>query len=507
MEQNNTDDKEQETDKAKQMREFRAELILKIEMLNDFKTIRESDSLYYFDFDTYMYDSNGVAEVRKQLRKMAGEYFTIKLKNEVVEAIKDDTQIKNPNEFFNTPKEWINLKNGALNVLTREFIPRGHLDLTEIEDKIKSVWKESLKQEGKMKEMYQNQVEDLKRQRMEMIIKFHNEEIKKFGRFHFTTIIPVTYDPSKTCPKINEFFYKAQDGNEERITNLKELFGYCLLKDYPIKKLFIWYGESNTAKTTTSNLLTAFLGKSNRTTLSMEALQEDKFEKTKLKGKLANISGELSTTFIKDTSLLKQLTGRDSISERLMHTQMISEFENYAKMIFLANVIPDTYDNQKGFFERVKIMYFSHVFKVGVDLDDQILDKIITDDELSGLLNESLDALNNLLKRDRFIDDKDSENAKREYKEQADPIDAFVDNYLDIDLDAIDSAVGLTKAEVYDLFIRYCVYLKIEPPSENKFFRKLNSIFKQLDIHTDNNRRTPDGKTYYPGVFIKKKQE
>lgn len=154
----------------------------------------------------------------------------------------------------------------------------------------------------------------------------------------------------------------------------------------------------------------------------MDSLQDDKFDRIKLMDRHANISGELAPTFIKDTTLLKQLTGGDMISSRLMHSQKDVKFMNFAKLIFLANKIPGTYENDDAYFERVKLFNFPHVFKKGVDRDEYILEKISTSEEFSGLFNRAVEALRKLLERGDFTTTKSSEELKDEYITKSNPI-------------------------------------------------------------------------------------
>ena len=104
------------------------------------------------------------------------------------------------------------------------------------------------------------------------------------------------------CPKIDAFYHQIQEG-DDNVRRLYELTGYLLYKSYPLKKLFILFGPHDTGKTTLATELWQkhFLGSDAVSSLSIQSIQDDKFDRIKLKGKHANISPELpENTYIKD---------------------------------------------------------------------------------------------------------------------------------------------------------------------------------------------------------------
>jgi phage/plasmid-associated DNA primase len=262
----------------------------------------------------------------------------------------------------------INLKNGALNVLKSEFIPRDPEPTFEVElQKIQTLKDERKKEQDSVKGVTEEDVQYL----MEKIDKkydpqikenkdtikrkkeeWHTSQTEKFVKFCFTSSLPVKFDPSASCPKIDAFFHQLQNTDDE-VKRLYELRGYMLYKGYPIKKLFILYGDHDTGKTTLATELwqKRFLGVENVSTLSIQSIQDDKFDRIKLRGRYANISPELpENTYISDTGQFKLLTGNDMMSARLTHSQRELQFINFGKIIFLTNHIPRVSENADTFF-------------------------------------------------------------------------------------------------------------------------------------------------------------
>ncbi len=86
-----------------------------IEKNNKFITLRETDSLLYFDFISRQYhdDDSFLNEI---VRKELGRYYSTAALKEITAMIKVDTYM-NSNEF-KCSVEWINLRNGAFNLRT-----------------------------------------------------------------------------------------------------------------------------------------------------------------------------------------------------------------------------------------------------------------------------------------------------------------------------------------------------------------------------------------------------
>ena len=104
---------------------------------------------------------------------------------------------------------------------------------------------------------------------------------------------------------------------------------------------------------------------------------------------------------------------------------------NFGKIIFLTNHMPMTSEGDDAFFSRIEIFEFLHIFQVGVNANANIIKEIATESELSGLLNESVKALQELLKRMNFTASKTVEEKKQYYLIKADPFTYYIDNALD----------------------------------------------------------------------------
>jgi len=172
--------------------------------------------------------------------------------------------------------------------------------------------------------------------------------------FYFTSKLAVDYDPKAECPKIDKIFKDIVKDP----TDLFELVGYTLYRDYPYQKIFFLYGSGGNGKSLFLDILKHILDKDNITTTSLESLQNNRFASVELYRKMAAIAGEISYTSLKNTDLIKQLTGGDLIRAEKKWGQPF-QFENYAKLIISTNELPKTTDKTVAFYRRLYLIEFS----------------------------------------------------------------------------------------------------------------------------------------------------
>ena len=112
---------------------------------------------------------------------------------------------------------------------------------------------------------------------------------------------------------------------------------------------------------------------------------EDKFALSDLEGKSVNIDTELTNTIIRDTSVLKKLTGRQPTRIQRKN-QRAYDVCLYAKLWFNANRIPATCDDSDAFFRRKIILGFPNKFEGNKD-DPDSYQKTYHRGRLSGIFN------------------------------------------------------------------------------------------------------------------------
>jgi len=322
-----------------------------------------------------------------------------------------------------------------------------------------------------------------------MELKEHSPDYK------LTVRIPVKYDPSADCLKIRNFLSEILQ--EEDIPVIEELFGYCLFRRYFIHKAFMFVGSGNNGKTTLIHLLERFLGEENVSNEPLHALSENRFAAAKLTGKLANTYADLPARALKETGIFKALTGEDRITAEEKFKKPF-EFRNTAKLIFSCNELPPTYDSSDAFFNRWIILNFPNKFE-GEKADPHILDKLTTEQELSGLLNLALEGLKRLLQRGDFSRSISTEEAREQYIRMSDPLAAFVEECVEE-----DPNVWISKDEFYAAFCEYCREKRLPIISKSVVGRRLPQL-----LRVENYRPKVGGAriTAWRGIRLKKEEQ
>jgi putative DNA primase/helicase len=211
--------------------------------------------------------------------------------------------------------------------------------------------------------------------------------------------------------------------------------------------------------------------------------------------RLANIDADVSgDILIKNTGIIKKLTGNDeSPGEFKFKTPF--KFRNFAKLIFSCNEIPQTTDMTDAFFRRLIIINFTQQFLAERD-DPHILDKLCTEEEFSGLLNELLKRLPRIINQGiRPTTNETMRETYEKYIRGSKPVQYFKDKALmrTNNPDDIES-----KDVMYDSYLLFCRANKIAPESEQAFSRALTD----LDFDKKQVRRNKKRDYYWIGVKI-----
>lgn len=310
------------------------------------------------------------------------------------------------------------------------------------------------------------------------ILDLTTKELHSYSpEYMFFNKLAVKYDPEATCPNIKQFHEEITQGPEE-VSLLEEVLGFCLYRDYFIAKALMLIGDGSNGKSTWLALAKIFLGYQNVSGRSLRDLDENRFAKADLHTKLANIYADIPDQILYQTGMFKMLTGRDLISaERKFQNAFI--YVNYAKLLFSANKVPETYDDTSAFFRRWIILVFPNTF-TGENADPHIMAKLTTEQELSGLLNLVLAGLQRLLEKGEFGYNKTAEEIKKDYIRKSSPIGAFVMDCIEKDPDAF-----IVKKELYNVFAQYCREKKLPVVTQTTFFKNLPQQIPVIDQRPD----------------------
>lgn len=409
--------------------------LLSREILKELKvyTTKEDNKSEIWVYSDGIYIPNGRSQIKELLRKKLGEIYSAWHYNQTIAKVEADTFI-DTDEFFKqhqNNKYEIPVMNGILNIRDRR------------------------------------------------VSDFSSEKI-------FFHKLPVRYDPKASCPKIEKFLDDVFTNPEDRKV-FEEWGGFTLMKDYKYEKALMMVGNGRNGKDKTIELLKRIIGIENCSSIPLASLQADSFQISELFGKLLNIAGDISNQDLKDTSMFKALSGRSVVSGKRKFLRDIT-FQNYAKFTFACNELPMVYDLSKGFWDRWLLLEFPYTFEDGETLekakdksklklrDEDIIDKITTPEELSGLLNKFLEGLDRLEKNKKFSITKGTEEIKNTWIRKSNSFVAFCMDCLEEEPDK-----KILKKDLRRNYSSYCKKHKVNTKSDVVIKITLGDMFGATD--------------------------
>lgn len=301
--------------------------------------------------------------------------------------------------------------------------------------------------------------------------------------------IPVIYDPAATCPVIDKFINESM---REYSNLFYEILAFCLMDSYKYKKFFIFVGERDTGKTTAINVMRQFLGVNNITEMTLQHIADNRFSIANLYGKLANICDDLPAIGVNDIGRIKELTGNSPVNAEMKFKQAGLSFINRAKLIFSCNKIPKTAHADDAFYSRVIIIPFENQVSAP---DPELIDRMTTPAELSGLLNRVIDYYNHLIKRHHFGYDKTTDEVIYMYSlGSLDSVTRYVNDCIESDM-----LSTIARDDLYEDYLAYCKINRLTIVAYNAFHRRMHE-----SGYMSNQRSTIDGerKYIYTGIKI-----
>ena len=271
------------------------------------------------------------------------------------------------------------------------------------------------------------------------------------------TRIPVKFDAEAKCQAIDTFLVAVLPTDTLRKMAVESI-AYTLHQARPIHKAMLSVGPPETGKSTFLKMVRKFLGKENVCDIALQVLCEQRFASAELYLKLANMSADLPQRTLRFIGVFNMAVGDDPITGERKHGEFFS-FEPYAKHFYSCNNIPEVSDDSGAYFRRWNIFEFTNIFS-GEKRDVNMLEKITASTELSGLLNECVKALPELLNRGHFLVDTETSKIREKYILKSNSTHAFIERKLQQSLNYEDY---IDKATLYREYVQFCTDLDERP--------------------------------------------
>ena len=294
--------------------------------------------------------------------------------------------------------------------------------------------------------------------------------------------IPWNFNPDADGEQMDEAIQKWCCNDEGIYDLLEEMIGCCLYRENIFRMGFILVGNKRNGKSKFLKVLTDLIGECNTSAVSLHQL-EMRFRDSLLYGKLLNAGDDIGDGVINASETLRKLISGDPVSAEFKGRDAF-QYSSYATLIFSANVIPVIRDPTGAVKDRMIIIPFNAHFEEGAEgTDPNIMDVLLTDDNMEYLAFRGLVGLQRLLKNEKFTRPKAVVDAMKKYRLNADHIGVFLE-------DNADRIRNQTTDDVYMRYIRFCTDQGINPSGKEMLSRRIHQL---LDHETSS--RVINGKS------------
>lgn len=288
----------------------------------------------------------------------------------------------------------INLKNGLLNVATKEFLP-------------------------------------------------HTPDFVSLIQYN------VDYDPNAECPVWNRCMdaWTAGPEQEEKKLLLQQFMGYILTSSMYYDKALFLVGDGGNGKSTFVDTIGRIIGSNAVAHIDLESLY-GQYGMKGLIGKRMNIIEEVHGNYYQSNKLKKLISGEEITIDIKYKDQFT--FRPQCKFVFAVNQMPRVDDTSTATERRICVVLFNNNFR---DNPDTTLRSELGSlfQERSGILNWMIEGLYKLREMGKFIITKEQMKTLSEYRQENSSVEGFIEECLEFG-DNYSSPARL----LYDEYKKYC---------------------------------------------------
>jgi putative DNA primase/helicase len=310
--------------------------------------------------------------------------------------------------------------------------------------------------------------------------------------YAFTRGVEHDWNPDAVPERALRFLRDVTKRDADLWTLVQQL-GHGLMPGHPYKAFVVMFGPGDNGKSAVGRLFRRFVGDENAASVELRDFREDDFATGDLPGKMINVGDDLSGKKIRDVSMLKRLTGGDTLRANEKHKATF-DFQNEAAMFFSGNEPPVFEEKTDALKGRLYPVHMPHRFTQEndghADADPHLIEKIVADgEEMSGLLALAVQGARSLIETGgQFAMPESPAERMRMYEAASDPIRRFVMDYLEQG-GADDVAL---KDDVYDVYARFCRADDERAAAKDVFKREISQQ-AVVDVENGRTRKYVDG--------------
>ncbi|WP_130055577.1 DNA primase family protein [Bacillus thuringiensis] len=310
-----------------------------------------------------------------------------------------------------------------------------------------------------------------------------------------TIQLPIEYNPIASAPSFMQFLKEISLDDEELIRVHQEIIGYLLSSETKAEKAFFFFGGGANGKSVLASIITQLVGEDNVSSIPLSEFSQQ-FGLEGLINKTVNIAAEneMGGKALK-TENFKAIVSGDTITINIKYRPAISYKPN-CKLIFVVNNVPDSQDVTSGYFRKLILVPFRRTFKPN-ERDVNLLQKLLI--ELPGILNWAIEGLKRLRENNyQFSQCKVIEECMQTYYVEQNPVKEFFHEHI-----VFKKGVRTKQSDFHEKYLRWLNMQGIDDKgtkSKSIFWRYFKIIFENECIPIV--RKKVKGTIYFDGMEI-----
>jgi len=401
----------------------RVQIAEQIQETHNFAYDQKAQTLYVYDSTQGIYTIYSDDVILEATRNILLEQFDSSHLTTITDTIKADSPKVEMNKLN---PELLAVKNGILNVLTKELTP-------------------------------------------------FTPEI------YITNKLDVEYKPEVIPNNFKTFLTQVLPDPKQQ-HQLQQLLGHILYKRVLTETALILHGSGQNGKSILLQVITILLGAENITAYTMQDICSDPFIRYELKDKLANIFSDLPEKALENTGIMKAIISGDVIEGKKKHIQKTIPVQPFLKFIYSTNAlpIPESNEESRAWFRRFFILDFKQVFEDNkAKPREQLINEMTTPQELTGILNWLLEGLIYLHANPTEIGNTDVKLLRKNYRQHSSTVLSFIDTQIIVTNDDEDF---IEKDDLFKAYLKHCADLEKGAKSKKEFYSDIEKYCPQADF-------------------------
>ena len=241
---------------------------------------------------------------------------------------------------------------------------------------------------------------------------------------------PVVYAPEAKAPVwercVNDWMSGPEQ--EEKIRLIKQFCGYCLSSSMLYDRALFMVGDGGNGKSTFIDTISMVIGPEATSNIDLESLY-GQFGMHGLIGKRLNIIEEVHGNYYQSNKLKKLISG-EQVTIDIKHKPQFT-FRPQAKFVFSVNMLPRVDDTSTATERRILAVQFLNNYRDNPNYELRSSVGLLAQ-ELSGILNWMIEGAIDLAENKKFVTTQEQIKMLDEYREENSSVEGFLSQCISL---------------------------------------------------------------------------